>query len=35
MQTINSDKDLKVWQLAIDLAVDCYRMTKDLPKLEI
>ncbi|QAS77721.1 four helix bundle protein [Rhizobium acidisoli] len=34
-QTINSYKDLKVWQMAIDLAVDCYQLTKGFPKEEI
>ncbi|MBX4936849.1 four helix bundle protein [Rhizobium binae] len=34
-QTIKSYKDLKVWQMAIDLAVDCYQLTGRFPKEEI
>ncbi|TBY83680.1 four helix bundle protein [Rhizobium leguminosarum bv. viciae] len=34
-QTINSYKDLKVWQMAIDLAVDCYQLTRKFPKEEV
>ncbi|PCK87887.1 diversity-generating retroelement protein bAvd family protein [Rhizobium sophoriradicis] len=34
-QTINSYKDLKVWQMAIDLAVDCYQLSRKFPKEEI
>lgn len=34
-QTINSYKDLKVWQQAIELAVHCYRATDGFPKGEI
>ena len=33
-QTINSYKDLKVWQQAIELAVHCYRSTDGFPKGE-
>jgi four helix bundle protein len=33
--TIQSHKDLDVWQLAKSLAVDCYRLTTPFPKEEI
>ncbi|MBG1231846.1 four helix bundle protein [Aestuariivirga litoralis] len=32
---INSYRDLKVWQLAMDLAETCYALTGDFPKSEI
>ncbi|WP_281024338.1 four helix bundle protein [Rhizobium ruizarguesonis] len=32
---MNSYKDLKVWQMAIDLAVDCYQLTRKFPKEEV
>ncbi|MGO6689366.1 four helix bundle protein [Rhizobium leguminosarum] len=32
---MNSYKDLKVWQMAIDLAVDCYQLTRKFPKKEV
>ncbi|HBR18382.1 MAG TPA: diversity-generating retroelement protein bAvd family protein [Deltaproteobacteria bacterium] len=31
---INSYKDLEVWKKSMDLAVDCYNITKDFPKSE-
>jgi four helix bundle protein len=33
--TIRSYRDLRVWQLAIELTVDCYAATKDFPPSEI
>lgn len=33
--TINSFKDLEVWQMAMSLAADCYRLTVRLPKEEL
>jgi four helix bundle protein len=35
VQTINSYKDLRVWQVAIDLAVECYQLTQRFPKEEV
>ena len=35
VSTINSYKDLDVWQLAMKLAVDCYRATKSFPRDEL
>ncbi|WP_315858837.1 four helix bundle protein [Rhizobium leguminosarum] len=32
---MNSYKDLKVWQMAIDLAVDCYQLTRKFPREEV
>ena len=32
--TITSFKDLEVWQLAMTLAVDCYKLTESFPKHE-
>ncbi|MBY5328824.1 four helix bundle protein [Rhizobium leguminosarum] len=32
---INSYQDLKVWQRSMDLAVECYGLTKEFPKEEI
>jgi four helix bundle protein len=32
--TINSFKDLEVWQMAMSLAADCYRLTAQLPREE-
>ena len=32
--TINSYRDLRVWQDAMTLATDCYRLTRDFPKEE-
>lgn len=34
MGSIKSDRDLEVWQLAMDLTVLVYRLTKKLPKSE-
>jgi four helix bundle protein len=31
---VNSYRDLRVWQHAMTLAADCYRLTKDFPKEE-
>jgi len=33
--TIRSYRDLKVWQKAMDLAVDCYRLSRRLPRSEM
>ena len=30
-----SYRDLEVWQKAMDLVVECYRLTKDFPKSEV
>jgi four helix bundle protein len=32
---INSYRDLKVWQAAMDIAVACYALTRDFPKSEL
>lgn len=32
---IQSYRDLEVWQKAMDLAVECYRVTKQFPKEEL
>ena len=32
---IHSFKDLEVWQMAMTLAADCYRLTADFPRDEI
>ena len=32
--TINSYRDLRVWQDAMTLATDCYRLTREFPKEE-
>ena len=32
---IQSFRDLEVWKLAMDLAVECYRVTKAFPKEEL
>lgn len=32
--SITSYKDLRVWQLAMDLAVDCYKLTASFPSDE-
>lgn len=32
---IQSYPNLKVWQKAMDLVVDCYNMTREFPKFEI
>ncbi|HEX5934313.1 MAG TPA: four helix bundle protein, partial [Pseudorhizobium sp.] len=32
---MNSYRDLKVWQRAIELAVHCYRATEGFPKGEV
>ncbi|MBW9066218.1 four helix bundle protein [Rhizobium herbae] len=32
---ISSYRDLKVWQLAIDISVACYEVTKSFPREEI
>ena len=32
---IKSYRDLMVWQKAMDLALECYRITKEFPKNEI
>jgi four helix bundle protein len=34
-QPINSYKDLEVWQVSMDLAVDCYQLTARFPKSEM
>jgi len=31
---MNSYSDLKVWQKAMDLVVECYKFTKSFPKEE-
>jgi four helix bundle protein len=33
--TIRSYRDLRVWQKAVDLAVDCYRLARRLPRFEM
>ena len=33
--SIQSYRDLRVWQEAMDLAEDCYRLTKDFPREEL
>ncbi|WP_082143844.1 four helix bundle protein [Nitratireductor soli] len=33
--SINSYRDLLVWQAAMDLALDCYRVTKGFPTSEL
>ena len=33
--TIQSFRDLEVWMLAMDLATECYRVTKSFPKDEL
>ena len=33
--TIQSYRDLEVWQKAMDLSVECYRVTKQYPKEEL
>lgn len=33
--TINSYRDLLVWQAAVDLAVECYSVTKSFPASEL
>jgi four helix bundle protein len=35
MAEIESYRDLWVWQAAIEIAVDCYKMTKQLPREEL
>ncbi len=35
MGEINSYKDLRVWQLGMEIACDCYGLTKDFPKEEL
>jgi four helix bundle protein len=35
MDAIQSYRDLKVWQAAMDLAEDCYRLTKQFPRDEM
>ena len=32
---IRSYRDLRVWQKAVDLAVDCYRVSRRLPRSEM
>jgi len=32
---INSYRDLKVWQLAMDIAEGCYTLTRDFPRSEV
>jgi four helix bundle protein len=34
MSEINSYRDLRVWQNAMDIAVRCYELTHDFPKSE-
>jgi four helix bundle protein len=31
---VNSYRDLKVWQKAMDLVIECYRLTQQFPKTE-
>jgi four helix bundle protein len=33
--TVQSYRDLRVWQNAMDLAQACYRLTSDFPKHEM
>jgi len=33
--SISSYRDLRVWKLAIELAVDCYRCTRHFPQAEL
>jgi four helix bundle protein len=33
--TIHSYQDLEVWQKAMDLVEDCYRLTREFPKNEV
>jgi len=33
-ETVHSYRDLRVWKEAMDLAVECYRLTKTFPKEE-
>lgn len=33
--SISSYRDLKVWQKAMDLVVECYRLTEGFPKSEV
>jgi four helix bundle protein len=33
--SLESYRDLKVWQRSMDLAVDCYRLTRTFPKSEL
>lgn len=35
MDEIQSYRDLKVWQLGMSLAVECYRLTRTFPKEEM
>jgi len=35
MGEISSYKDLRVWQLGMEIACDCYGLTKDFPKEEL
>jgi four helix bundle protein len=35
MVSMSSHKDLQVWQRAIELAVDCYRITDRFPRSEL
>jgi len=32
---IQSYRELEVWQLSMDLAVDCYKLTRSLPREEV
>ena len=32
---VNSYRDLKVWQKAVELSVECYKVTGEMPKSEI
>ncbi|MBB1247643.1 four helix bundle protein [Rhizobium sp. G21] len=32
---MDSYKDLRIWQLAVDLAVDCYKITSSFPREEM
>ena len=32
---VKSYRDLRVWQQAITLSVDCYKITEDMPKTEL
>jgi len=34
-EKINSYRDLRVWQLGMDLAAECYQVTKEFPREEM
>ena len=35
MANVDTYEDLEVWQLAMTLAVDCYELTREMPKEEL